>query len=116
MTKHNKPEKRDPECPPERPAIALVGNMNVGKTTLFSRLCGTDTKSINFPGTTVSIPRGRIKGSCWDAIDTPGTYSIFSENEDEIISREILMSFGREGEIVGAILVADAKNLKRSVA
>ena len=116
MTQSNRTEQKDPDCPPERPAIALVGNMNVGKTTLFSRLCGTDTKNINFPGTTVSIPRGRIKGSCWDAIDTPGTCSIFSENEDEIVSREVLMSFGREGEIVGAILVADAKNLKRSVA
>lgn len=116
MPQPNKPEKKDANCPPERPAIAIIGNMNVGKTTLFSRLCGTDTQSVNFPGTTVSISRGRIKGSCWDAIDTPGTCSIFSENEDEIVSREVLMSYGLEGEIVGAILVAAAKNLKRSVA
>ncbi len=43
--------------------IAIVGNMNVGKTSLFSRICGQEKASINIPGSTISITTGRIKGT-----------------------------------------------------
>lgn len=96
--------------------IAIVGNMNTGKTTLFAKLCGSHSQSINYPGTTVSIAKGKIRGIEKSAFDTPGTCSIFAQNEDEQVSRDILLSFDMAERIEGAILVADAKKLKRSVA
>jgi ferrous iron transport protein B len=98
------------------PGIAIVGNMNVGKTTLFARLCGTNTTSVNFPGSTVTVTKGRIRGLDKQAIDTPGTYSVFAHNEDERVSRDVLLSLGTNETIEGTVLVADAKNLKRSLA
>ncbi len=105
-----------PNAEPRLPAIAIVGNMNVGKTTLFQRMCGLDTRSVDFPGSTVAIARGRIRRRSREAIDTPGTFSVFSQNEDERVARDILLSFGTDEQIEGVILVADAKNLKRSLA
>jgi len=98
------------------PSIAIVGNMNVGKTTLFAKLCDTNTQSSNFPGSTVRVVKGRIRGLEKQAIDTPGTCSVFAHNEDERVARDILLSVGTDEEVEGAILVADAKNLKRSTA
>jgi len=100
----------------ERTGIAIVGNMNVGKSTLFSRLCGGKTTSVNIPGNTVSITAGQIKGTDRDAFDTPGIFSIFSTNEDERASRDILLPHTTDKDIREIILVADAKNLKRSIA
>ncbi|MBF0205762.1 MAG: ferrous iron transporter B [Oligoflexia bacterium] len=108
------------------PGVAIVGNMCVGKSTLFAKLCGTEVKSVNYPGTTVSIAAGNIKGLQKLAFDTPGTCSIFTHSEDERVSRDFFLSFdqikkirniGLENDrIEAAILVADAKNLKRSLA
>ena len=93
----------------KKPTIVIVGNMNVGKTTLFSRLCGRETTSINIPGNTLAISTGRIKGTDKDAVDTPGICSIFSNNEDERISRDILLPRKNGYDVQGIILVADAK-------
>ncbi len=98
------------------PAVAIVGNMNVGKTTLFEKLCGLDGTSVNIPGSTVSISRHRAIEKPIDIIDTPGTCSVLSNNEDERISRDILLSLVEDQNVVGAVIVADAKNLKRSIA
>ncbi len=95
--------------------IAIVGNMNVGKTTLFNQMCGSKVRNVNYPGSTVSIVTAKIKGVKKYAFDTPGTCSIFSLNEDESVSRDILLSFRTKQKVEGAILVADAKNLKRSI-
>jgi ferrous iron transport protein B len=122
----------------QKPGIAIVGNMNVGKSSLFSWLCETDTASMNFPGSTVFIESGQIKSLDATAYDTPGIFSIFSANEDEVVSRDILLpqqSFtifsANEDEVVSRdillpqqsftpissiLLVADAKNMKRSLA
>jgi ferrous iron transport protein B len=90
--------------------------MNVGKSSLFSWLCATETASMNFPGTTVSLAAGQIKSLNATAYDTPGIYSIFSANEDEKVSRDILLPQESFTPISSILLVADAKNMKRSLA
>lgn len=116
--------KKCPECDRDDPlwdgksrTLAIVGNLNVGKSVLFDRMCGTRTTSLNVPGTTVSVRKGHIKGTDYDVYDTPGAYSVFSMNEDERASRDLLLPGGDSiSGVDGIILVADAKNLKRSIA
>ena len=100
----------------KKPGVVIVGNMNVGKTTLFARMCGRETTSINIPGSTVSINTGSIKRTGTNAFDTPGICSIFSDNEDERTSRDILLPHKSDYDIQGIILMADAKNMRRSIA
>lgn len=116
MKKYSADEKNNRDRNRKRPAIAIVGNMNVGKSTLFSRMCGKSATSVNMSGATVSIAVGRIKEAGMDAFDTPGIYSIFSPNEDERISRDVLLPQEGEHDIQGVVVVADAKNMKRSLA
>ncbi len=115
--------RKCPECEREAPSrkgesrvLAIAGNLNVGKSVLFDRLCGARSASVNVPGTTVSVRRGRIRGTAYDVYDTPGAYSIFSLNEDERASRDVLLPWDGSGGVDGILLVADAKNLKRSLA
>ncbi|MDH3360037.1 MAG: ferrous iron transporter B, partial [Desulfobulbaceae bacterium] len=75
-----------------------------------------EVENVNVPGSTVSIRKGRLKGGAATVYDTPGIHSIFSSNEDERVSRDILLSPGIQQERLGVILVADAKNLKHSIA
>jgi len=115
--------KHCPEChnhsnklsAPDSPGIAIVGNMNVGKSSLFSWLCEKETDRKNFPGTTVSLTAGKIKSLNATAYDTPGIYSIFSANEDERVTRDILLPQKSFNPISTILLVADAKNMKRSI-
>ena len=116
--------KQCPECrnqssvalAPQKPGIAIVGNMNVGKSSLFSWLSETEASSMNFPGTTVSLAAGEIKSLPATLYDTPGIYSIFSANEDETVSRDILLPRQPFTPISSLLLVADGKNMKRSLA
>ena len=71
---------------------------------------------MNFPGTTVSLTAGKIKSLDATLYDTPGIYSIFSANEDEVVSRDILLPQKSFSPISSILLVADAKNMKRSLA
>ncbi|MBA4367125.1 MAG: hypothetical protein C0403_05740 [Desulfobacterium sp.] len=106
----------DNSCVNPHTGIAVVGNMNVGKTTLFERMCKGKTESLNIPGNTVSVSSAKIKGTDYVAYDTPGIYSIFSTNEDAQISRNIILQANGSCNIQGVIVVADAKNMKRSLA
>ena len=105
-----------PDATDTKGNYVIVGNMNVGKTTLFSRLRGAEAENVNVPGSTVSIRKSRMKGREACVYDTPGIHSIFSANEDERVSRDILLSPRLQQERLGIILVADAKNLKHSIA
>ncbi|MFZ2957001.1 MAG: ferrous iron transporter B [Candidatus Ozemobacteraceae bacterium] len=94
----------------------LVGNLNVGKTELFSCLTGVEAHSANVPGTTVSIPAACMMHSELIIHDTHGTYSLFANNVDEVASRDALLMEHHPDDALGIILTADAKNLKRSIA
>ena len=68
--------------PRRPPHIALIGNPNTGKTTLFNRLCGTRAKTSNFPGTTTGLRVGRAvlgDDTPVEVIDLPGLYELALE-------------------------------------
>jgi len=71
--------------------IALVGNPNCGKTTLFNALTGAHQKVGNWPGVTVEKKTGSFKhaGSTFELVDLPGTYSLHVSCEDDSIDQQI---------------------------
>jgi len=73
--------------------IALVGNPNSGKSTVFNRLTGLRQKTANFPGVTVEKHIGRLTldGSVIDLVDLPGTYSLSWNSDDERIAVDVLL-------------------------
>jgi ferrous iron transport protein B len=91
--------------------ILLVGNPNVGKSVLFSRLTGTRTIASNYPGTTVGFTKGnlRIGEEQAEIIDVPGTYSLEPTSKAEEVAVDML----QEGDII--IDVVDATNLERNL-
>ncbi len=93
--------------------LALVGNPNVGKSALFSRLTGKYVTVSNYPGTTVDVSRGNcwLKGAAIEVVDSPGVLSIFPKSEDERVTRDLLLR--DRPEII--LQVADTKNLGRSL-
>lgn len=98
--------------------IALVGNPNSGKTTLFNLLTGLKQKTGNFPGVTVDKKSGVLKlpnGKTAELTDLPGTYSIFPKTLDEQIVQEVLLNLNHPQHPDLIIVVADASNLKRNL-
>ncbi len=98
--------------------IALVGNPNCGKTSLFNVLTGLNQKVGNFPGVTVDKKTGNCKISeTIDAniIDLPGTYSLYPKRADEWVAYKVLM--GQDETLIPdmIVLIADASNLKRNL-
>ncbi|MBC8274798.1 MAG: ferrous iron transporter B [Chloroflexi bacterium] len=91
--------------------ILLMGNPNVGKSVLFSRLTGTRTIASNYPGTTVEFIKGSLKLGQEQAeiIDTPGTYTLEPTSKAEEVAAEML----KEGDLI--INVVDATNLERNL-
>lgn len=98
--------------------IALVGNPNSGKSSLFNSLTGLNQKVGNFPGVTVDKRIGQCKlteGLVADIIDLPGTYSLYPRREDEWVSYKVLLQQDVEVKPDIVVLVADASNLKRNL-
>lgn len=98
--------------------IALVGNPNCGKTTIFNLLTGLNQKVGNFPGVTVNKKSGKIdlpKTGKAELIDLPGTYSLSSKSEDEKIVQDILLNNKHSSYPDVIVLILDATNLKRNL-
>ena len=98
--------------------IALVGNPNSGKTSLFNCLTGLNQRVGNFPGVTVDKKTGAtIVSETLEAnvIDLPGTYSLYPRRLDEWISYKVLLNQDKEIKADVTVVVADASNLKRNL-
>ena len=97
-------------------SVALVGNPNCGKTSLFNRLTGLRAHTANFSGTTVEHRRGRANlGSVTaDIIDLPGLYSLDPTTPDERVASDIALGKGPV-EPDALVLVVDATNLERNL-
>ncbi|MFP8489332.1 ferrous iron transport protein B [Gracilimonas sp. Q87] len=98
--------------------IALVGNPNTGKTTVFNGLTGLKQKIGNYPGITVERKIGfaEIGGTKHTIIDLPGTYSLHSQKLDERVTRETLTGqFEHEDKPDLVLIIVDASNLDRNL-
>lgn len=98
-------------------SVALVGNPNVGKTTIFNRLTGLRQKVGNYPGVTVDKRRGpmQIQGAHISIIDLPGTYSIYPNTEDEIVVHRVLNGLDEENQPDFVLAIVDMSNLERGL-
>lgn len=98
--------------------IALVGNPNTGKSTLFSGLCGVPARIGNYPGVTVEKKIGRYRDAegTVAVVDLPGTYSLAACTLDEKVSVDVLLDRQRDGDPIDLIVaVVDATNLERNL-
>lgn len=98
--------------------IALVGNPNSGKSTLFNALTGLNQRTGNFPGVTVDkkVGTARLNDTVVaDFIDLPGTYSLYPKSLDERVAFDVLCNENNEEHPDLTIIVADASNLKRNL-
>jgi ferrous iron transport protein B len=95
--------------------IFLLGNPNVGKSVVFSRLTGVQVISSNFPGTTVEFTKGYLEsaGEKSEVIDLPGTYSLEPTSKAEEVAVSLLRAASKEDSIV--INIIDATNLERNL-
>ena len=98
--------------------VALVGNPNTGKSTLFNLLTGLNQKIGNFPGVTVDKKTGTYKlptGQETQLIDLPGAYSLYPKSKDEGLVLEVLGNTANEIHPDVVVFIADATNLKRNL-
>ncbi len=98
--------------------VALVGNPNTGKSTLFSALCGVPARVGNYPGVTVEKKLGRYRDESGEVliVDLPGTYSLSARTMDEMVSVDVLL--GRQSDVPKLdviVAIADATNLERNL-
>jgi len=93
--------------------VALVGNPNTGKSTVFNYLTGLKQHTGNWPGKTVTSARGeyKYKGREYILVDLPGSYSLFTASKDEEVTRDFLCY----GNYDAVVVVADATCLERNL-
>jgi Fe2+ transport system protein B len=102
----------------EKPlVVALLGNPNTGKSTLFTAVAGIPTRIGNFPGVTVEEKRGRFEAAARtiELIDLPGIYSLTPRSPDEQVATDVLA--GRQAGVPEAdvvVVLADATAIERS--
>jgi len=97
------------------PRVALIGNPNTGKTSLFNALTGLAQRVGNYPGVTVDVKSGRV-GDDFEVVDLPGTYSLAAQSPDEMVAIDLIlgrMPSERRAELV--VVIVDASNLARNL-
>lgn len=97
--------------------VAIIGNPNVGKSTIFNYLTGLNQKIGNYPGVTVDKKTGglQINGENFEILDLPGTYSLFPNSEDEIIAHRVLSNTHLETRPDYVLMVIDSTQLSRGL-
>ena len=98
--------------------VALIGNPNTGKSTLFNALCGMRQRVGNYPGVTVEKKVGRceIHDQPFQIIDLPGSYSLAPRSPDEMVAVEALLGLRNDVAAIDAIVcIVDASNLERNL-
>ena len=95
--------------------IYLIGNPNVGKSVVFSRLTGVHVISSNYPGTTVEISKGylQLDASKIEVVDLPGTYSLESTSNAEEVAVSLLKEYPKNE--IAVINILDSTNLERNL-
>lgn len=98
--------------------VALIGNPNTGKSTLFSALAGVRQRIGNYPGVTVERKIGvtRLEGRSFELVDLPGTYSLAPRSPDEMVAVDVLL--GRQAQVKPpdvVMCIVDASNLQRNL-
>ncbi len=98
----------------EKRVVALAGNPNVGKSTVFNALTGLHQHTGNWPGKTVTSAIGEFKekDEVFSLVDLPGTYSLFPHSQEETVARDFLCF----EKIDAAVIVCDCTTLERSLA
>jgi ferrous iron transport protein B len=107
-----------PAAPAPVARVALLGNPNTGKTTLFNRLSGARAKTSNFPGTTTTVRIGRVSvGGDLQAeiVDLPGVYELRLNVPESVVCRDVLQGAGLYRRPDAVVVVADACNLTRNL-
>src|SRR5210317_1467894 len=98
--------------------VALIGNPNTGKTSVFNQLTGLNQKVGNYPGITVEKKEGICKlnrGVKAHILDLPGTYSLNTTSLDESVVVELLLNINAPDFPDVAVIVSDVENLKRNL-
>jgi len=98
--------------------IAVAGNPNTGKSTLFNNLTGLRQKTANYPGVTVERHTGTLRLSTGDAliVDVPGAYSLAAHSPDELVASDVLLGRIDDLERPDAVLIViDSANLRRNL-
>ncbi len=101
-----------------RITIAVVGNPNTGKSTVFNNLTGLRQKTANYPGVTVERHSGKLRLDSGDVelIDVPGAYSLAAFSPDEMVSADVLQGrFDNTPKPSAILIVIDAANLRRNL-
>jgi ferrous iron transport protein B len=97
--------------------VALIGNPNTGKSTLFSALAGVRQRVGNYPGVTVEKKLGRadFHGQAFTLVDLPGTYSLAPRSPDEMVAVDVLLGRREDVPPIDVVLcIVDASNLERN--